>query len=95
MHIQSHETSIIGNWIFEDHKFQKDSACYRIEWLMQNHLQKLSVSPKWGDWEILFKDPFDGRYWELVYLQGDLHGGGPPSLICISEKTAREKYNLE
>ena len=47
-----------------------------------------------GAWETLFRDPDDGRYWERVYPQGDLHGGGPPQLQVIDEAEAKRKYGI-
>ncbi|MEM7379742.1 MAG: Imm27 family immunity protein [Bacteroidota bacterium] len=38
------------------------------------------------------KDPYDNRYWELSYPQGNLHGGGPPSLINLDKDYIVKEY---
>ena len=43
---------------------------------------------------MLYRDPGDGRYWELAYPNGEMHGGGPPSLIMLTEQEAKTKYGL-
>lgn len=36
-----------------------------------------------ADWTVLYQDPQDKRYWEFHYPEGELHGGGPPSLRVL------------
>ncbi len=38
------------------------------------------------DGRILYIDNDDNRYWELTYPKVYMHGGGPPTLICISKR---------
>jgi hypothetical protein len=64
----------------------------RIHWLVTNSLQKVSVDA--SGWCILYRDPEDGRYWELTYPQGEMHGGGPPRLTCLEVSAAVRKYRL-
>jgi hypothetical protein len=66
----------------------------RIAELISNRLQKLAISPEYGAWEILYRDPFDGRYWELTYPQGEMHGGGPKQLRNLARATALAKYKI-
>lgn len=89
--LESTETSLIGNWVSDGKKMEADETCKRIEWLIENVLKQISK----GHWETLFIDPNDGRYWEHTYLQSEMHGGGPPSLVHISADEAREKYRIE
>jgi hypothetical protein len=91
---QPDETRLTGRWIYDSGKVRGDATCDRITWLVASHLQKLATDPKSGGWETLFRDPGDDRYWELTYPQGELHGGGPPQLLCLSEDAARRKYQL-
>jgi hypothetical protein len=42
-------------------------------------------------WNALYRDPNDCRYWELTYPEGELHGGGPPQLRCLTADEARQK----
>ena len=95
MKLKPEETVLTGRWLFHGGVNRADFACERIEWLTKNELQRLANSPQWGDWEILFVDPTDGRYWELTYPQGELQGGGPPQLQVLSKTDAQKKYPLD
>lgn len=92
MKIEKNETKIVGKWIFTDGKMIADEQCERIQWLTTNYLKKIALD-KTG-WDVLFKDPNDNRYWELIYPNSEMHGGGPPSLILLSESEAKDKYNI-
>jgi len=76
----------------EGTKMTADNECKRIEWLINNCLLKVTTDS--SGWDILYKDLNDNRYWELIFHEGELHGGGPPSLIFLTEAQAKEKYNL-
>lgn len=89
MKITTEETEVRGNWILEG-GVVADEMCRRIEWLKSNWLQRVSTDS--SGWEALYKDPYDGRYWELTYPQSELHGGGPPTLRFISDESAKSKY---
>jgi hypothetical protein len=43
-------------------------------------------------WDVLYRDPNDGRLWELIYPQSEIHGGGPPQLISLTAEDAAQKY---
>jgi hypothetical protein len=88
--IASHEQVIRGEWITKEGKVQGDETCLRIEALIADHLKPLGRDA--SGWDHLYLDSDDGRYWELTYPESELHGGGPPCLICIPEKEARAKY---
>lgn len=94
MKLRTDEHVLTGSWLYIDHVMRGDSVCYRIEWLITNHLKNIASNPIWGDWETLFQDPSDGGYWERTYPQGDLQGGGPPQLKVISEDDGKEKYGI-
>lgn len=94
MKLQSRETDLVGTWISIGPAVRADETCRRIEWLVKEVLQEVAVSPQWGAWETLFRDPEDGRFWERTYPQGHMHGGGPPRLTCISPEEARAKYAI-
>ena len=93
--IDPSETAIVGSWISDQGEVRGDRNCLRIEELTSEYLVKLAVSPVWGEWETLFRDPVDGRYWERVFPQSDMHGGGPPSLLWLDSSVAVEKYKLK
>ena len=92
--LQPHETALTGHWVVVDRNVQADATCERINWLVTTHLNRLAIGPQSGGWEVLFRDPNDGRYWEQTYPQSELHGGGPPQLLCLSEEVATAKYQL-
>jgi hypothetical protein len=93
MKLQSHETEPAGKWFTENNEMRRDPTCQRIEQLIvDNHLKQIAVSKQWRAWETLFQDPEDGRYWERTYPEGELQGGGPPRLQCISAEEAKQKY---
>lgn len=88
------ENLIVGEWIMESGHLSQDVVCSRIETLISDCLIKLSSSDDFGDWEILYVDKNDNRFWEKFYPKSELHGGGPPSLRVISEGEARRKYKF-
>jgi hypothetical protein len=90
----SDEQLLKGSWNIVSGEIVSDRVCDRIEHLTKFHLSRLAESKEFGAWEVLFKDPKDGRLWELTYPQGDQHGGGPPQLSVIGENLARIKYDF-
>ncbi|MDP2538158.1 Imm27 family immunity protein [Alteromonas stellipolaris] len=76
------ESELAGRWVESNAKVIADSVCERIDWLVNNHLQKIGTS-KCG-WELFFTDPIDGRFWLLTYPQSHMHGGGPPVLKVVA-----------
>jgi hypothetical protein len=90
--IDASEVEIVGRWIECNGKVQADETCQRIENLTTNYLIRIANSPIWGDWETLYQDPNDGRYWERFYPQGEMQGGGPPCLKSLSIAEAQSKY---
>lgn len=88
------EIEIVGRWIAGDGEVRADEACQRIEHLTAKYLVRIANSSTWGDWETLYQDPVDGRYWEKIYPQGEMQGGGAPSLKTLSEAEARLKYGI-
>lgn len=95
MKLNPEDNELTGRWVFDGSANRGDFICERIEWLIRHELKRLANSSQWGDWEILFVDPSDGRYWELTYPQGDMQGGGPLQLQVLSAADARTKYPLD
>jgi hypothetical protein len=87
------ETDLIGEWIKQGTQIVEDRVTARINWLTKHHLEQVAMSNA-GAWEILYRDPEDGRYWERTYPHGDWHGGGPPRLRNLSFAEAKEKYKI-
>jgi hypothetical protein len=91
--LQLGERDLMGAWVpGGGRELEADETAKRIEWLTSMVLEKGADCPRSGGWESLFRDPTDGRLWELTYPQGEMHGGGPPRLTNISETDARKKY---
>lgn len=84
------ETRLEGKWIMVDGRMIGDPVCERIERLTKNYLQKIGTDE--SGWDSLFRDPSDGRWWERIYLQSYLHGGGPPTLLLLNSDEVRKKY---
>lgn len=85
------ETAIEGRWIFAKGKIVADEAALRIDDLTTCYLEFVSGI---DTWQLLYRDPKDGRLWEQTYPQGEMHGGGPPKLAVISPEEAQQRYTL-
>ena len=92
MKIRPDETEIRGSWIQSGKEFVADETCRRIERLVSTYLEKVGCDA--SGWDTLYRDPANGEYWELVYSQSELHGGGPPTLRKVSLDEARSKYGV-
>lgn len=92
--LMANETYIKGNWVVDCEGTHNDDNAERINFLIENVLEEIAIHPEYGGWETLYRDPDDGRYWEKVYEQGEMHGGGPPSLRYIGDNEAIVKYKL-
>ncbi|WP_162428210.1 Imm27 family immunity protein [Pontibacter pudoricolor] len=91
--IDQYENQLIGSWEFKDGQIREDYISQRINWLISNYLIRLCSDT--SGWYILYKDPNDGRFWELSYPESSSHGGGAPSLINLSYAEVKKKYALE
>ena len=88
--LASNEISLLGTWQEKRDRIVANPTCKRIEWLIVNHLVQISSDS--SGWDDLYRDPDDGRLWELTWPQSEMHGGGPPRLTCIPVDAARAKY---
>jgi hypothetical protein len=94
MKLKPDEVELVGKWVRVNGQVRADETCERIQCLTTHHLRKVATSKQWGDWETLFEDPDDGRFWERTYPQGEMQGGGPPRLSILSREQALAKYQL-
>lgn len=69
-----------------------DEAWDRIDQLVETYLVEIGSDA--SGWCTLYRDPNDGRYWELLYPQSHVHGGGPPTLRVVSIDQVRSKYEV-
>jgi hypothetical protein len=90
MTIERVETLLVGKCDSREGRVVGDNTCVRIDELVRTHLKALGRDTT--GWDALFRDPEDGRLWELTYPQSELHGGGPPQLRCLLVDEARAKY---
>jgi hypothetical protein len=86
------EQRLEGEWVEVDAKVVADETARRIEELISTELIKLATSA--SGWDTLYVDQRDGRKWELTYPHGEWHGGGPPTLTCVSDNYAQSKYKV-
>lgn len=85
-----HETVLEGQWIEVDGRVAADDAEQRISHLLRDSLEQLAARD--DGWTVLYRDPSDGRLWELSRPHGEWQSGGPKKLTCMSVETARERY---
>ena len=88
--IEASEINITGQSALIKGKIVGDDVSQRVSELVNNYLIKLGHDH--SGWDTLYRDPNDGRLWELIYPQSELQGGGPPSLVVISDEAAAVKY---
>ena len=88
--ITATETELTGTWLSQGGRLVADETCQRISELITSHLEERGRDS--SGWDVLYRDPDDGRLWELTYPQSQLHGGGPPQLRCLTLREAKGKY---
>jgi hypothetical protein len=76
-----------------DAEMNLDVVEARIRWLIANRLVALGSAADGWDW--LFRDPNDGRLWELTFPYGSLHGSGPRQLAVVETEFAAAKYGID
>ena len=86
------ETEILGEWVVERGRTVESLEAKRIEKLINGYLEEVAVSA--DGWSKLFRDPSDGRFWELAYPGSSGHGGGAPALVCLSPREAAAKFKI-
>lgn len=87
------ERVLAGSWPEPRAGTVHDEIDRRIFWLVSRRLTRLAVAE--GGWRQLYRDPRDGRLWELSFPHGSLHGGGPRRLECVTAPLAAERYGVE
>lgn len=90
MKLLPEENDLIGKWKLGGNTLERDSTARRIDRLIKEQLGQLGTDRT--GWDVLYKDPGDGRLWELTYPESDSEGGGPPRLTQLDRDSARNKY---
>jgi hypothetical protein len=88
--LQPDEMDLVGEWLATGKGVEADAVCSRIEWLVEHGLTQLGTDT--SGWDTLYRDPRDGRLWELTHPRSEMHGGGPPRLTLIAPDVAATKY---
>jgi hypothetical protein len=88
----SAETDLVGSWIKGKDGFVADPTERRIAWLTKHYLREIATGP--NGWDVLYRDPNDGRYWELTYPKSVVQRAGPMKLTSIAQENARRKFGL-
>jgi len=84
------EILLTERFVLVDDHLTRDGTGERIEVLINSYLQRLTSAS--DGWDTLYCDPADGRFWELVYPESHMHGGGPRELRCLATDQAATKY---
>ena len=87
------EIIISGKWFKSENEVIKDENCKRIEYLTDHYLVKIDTDP--NGWDILYRDPTNGRLWLKTYPSSEMHGGGPPQLKEISQIDAKKQFQVK
>jgi hypothetical protein len=90
--LQPEERLLTGSWTEPGAGSAHDAVDRRILWLVSRRLTLLGVAE--GGWRQLYRDPRDGRLWELTFPHGSLHGGGPRRLEVVTGDAANAIYEV-
>jgi len=47
------------------------------------------------NWKVLHRNPVTGEYWKEFFPQSEMHGGGPPVFVKISEEEAKREFKID
>jgi hypothetical protein len=90
MQLKPEETELRGFWIDLGSSMTPDAWWERITILTREFLELVATSS--DETARLYRDPADGRFWELTGVAPQMKDGGPPLLTCIGTERARERY---
>ena len=90
--LQPSDSDLVGEWVIRDGHVERDAVCQRIQRLLEHRLEELAQHAT--EWTKLYRDPRDGRLWELSYPNFERHGGGPPRLHLLTASVAGARYGI-
>jgi hypothetical protein len=88
--VHEQEANMLHNTV--ERKLMRNEPCTRIEQLIANRL--VQIADRNHGWTILYQDPIDLTYWELIYPDGEIYGSGPFILTQVSIEKVRTKYHF-
>jgi hypothetical protein len=91
-YLQGNETELRGELLTTGAEVRSNHACRRIAWLLAHQLNRVAADESGED--TLYRDPRDGRLWELTYPESPSHTGGPPTLTLAMPASASAKYGV-
>jgi len=91
MNLKPEETVLQGYWLDLGSSVVPDARWERITRLTEEYLELLATGE--GGRESLYRDPADGRLWELAPVAPEMPAS-PPLLMVITSERAAEKYGL-
>jgi len=89
MHLRPEESAIQGFWLDLGSSVTPDANWERISRLTEEYLELLATGEDGR--EKLFRDPADGRLWELAPVAPEMPSS-PPLLMVIAPARAKEKF---
>lgn len=90
MRLTPEETELRGFWLDLGSSMTPDAVWERIDLLTGEHLEHRATAGNGTD--RLYRDPADGRLWELTRVAPLMKDGGPPRLALIGADEAEKKY---
>lgn len=90
MLLKPEETCLRGFWLDLGSAMVPDAVWERIDFLTREALLLLITGGNVMD--KLYRDPADGRLWELMRVAPQMKDGGPPCLTLIEADEAEKKY---
>jgi len=46
------------------------------------------------NWKVLHRNPETGEYWKEFFPHPEVHGGGPPVFVKISQEEAKREFKI-
>ncbi|MBN1958226.1 MAG: hypothetical protein JXQ81_12915 [Desulfuromonadales bacterium] len=81
---------IQGFWIDLGSRVEKDSGWVRIEWLLNNRLEKVIESD--SDKGALYRNPADDSLWHHYLVAPGMAAESPPALERMTADAARKMF---
>ncbi len=88
------EVNIFGARLDKHGNVSRDpEAGRRMSYLLNSYLVKVATDET--GWRTLYRDPEDGRFWEMTFPYSHFQGGGPHLLTAVDLDLVRERYGSD